>query len=139
MTTSMTSKATRDAIDQQSNVPRERALPASAELGRPPVQEAQRLELVPSEADDSIATLSKLDEELIVAVQSGLIRFVSVEWLLAQPDDYRLENRQALERREKECESPLLKPDKARALRKKQIRKKTLAASPLVDWQASRS
>ena len=62
-----------------------------------------------------IATLAKLDEEtgVVNALEHGYIRLVDSQWLLAQLADYRIENRQALERRETQGESPLLQPAKA--------------------------
>ena len=98
-----------------------RVQPAAKGVGRPQLKQAQH-EFLPSEGGgvaSSISELSKLDHQLVVAVETGLIRFVRIEWLLAQPDGYRLENRQELERREEQGESPLLKCSEAGALLKR--------------------
>ena len=53
---------------------------------------------------------------VIEALARAYIRLLRCEWLLAQPDDYIIENRQQLEERERNGESPLLKPAEAVAL-----------------------
>ena len=65
---------------------------------------------------DVLSELSQLDRQekgLIEALEKGYIRLLRSAWLLAQPPSYRIENRQKLEERESNGESPLLTPAKA--------------------------
>ena len=70
---------------------------------------------------DAIAALSRLDEAtgLLEALERGYIRLLRVAWLLQQPADYLLENRQALEAREAAGERPLLSVAEAVTLLRK--------------------
>ena len=69
--------------------------------------------------------LSILDNRVVEVLQAGHIRLVRSSWVLQQPDDYRIERRQELERYKDA--SPLLSPDEAVAL----IRKGTRSAGVL--------
>ena len=61
--------------------------------------------------------LSALDEKLLIKVlAAGDIRLLRVEWLLAQPEGFKMERRQDLEARESKGELPLLWPSEAVAL-----------------------
>ena len=62
-----------------------------------------------------IANLTALDDKLVQALKRGDIRLVDPAWLLAQPDDYRMQRRQALEELERggASPSPLLPPEEA--------------------------
>ena len=61
--------------------------------------------------------LSSLDEQLVQALGGGHIRLLRVSWLLAQPDNYRIQRRQELEELETSGgEQPLLRPEEAAAL-----------------------
>ena len=53
-----------------------------------------------------IAALTELDDSVIEALEHEHIRLVRIAWLMAQPDDYRIERRQDLEAREVKGESP---------------------------------
>ena len=67
--------------------------------------------------------LTALDDRLVEVLARGDICLVRTEWLLAQPDDYRIERRQALEALEhKNGLSPLLTPAEAVALVRKGTR-----------------
>jgi hypothetical protein len=68
-----------------------------------------------------LAALTKLDDELVGALQRGDVGLLRSEWLLAQPEDFRLCNRQDLETLEAAgaSPSPLLTPDEAVALVRK--------------------
>ena len=67
--------------------------------------------------NDPMQMLSKLDEERLVAsLLSEDIRLVRREWLLAQPDSYRLQRRQELEMLEQAGASPLLSGEEAVSL-----------------------
>jgi hypothetical protein len=78
------------------------------------------LEGTPDGAADGDAailrTLSSFDDRLTRAVANGDIRIVSTGWLLAQPESYRLERRQDLEKRESRAEAPFLTCDAAAKL-----------------------
>ena len=65
-----------------------------------------------------LLSLSSLDDRLVEKFAAGAIRLVRVLWLLQQPDDYRIQNRQQLEQLERDgaSPSPLLSPDEAVAL-----------------------
>ena len=64
-----------------------------------------------------LAALSTLDDKLAEALERGDIRLLRVEWLLAQPDDFRMQRRQDLEMLEQQGGlSPLLSPKEAVAL-----------------------
>jgi hypothetical protein len=62
--------------------------------------------------------LSELDAILIEVLLTGAIRLLRVEWLMKQPDNFKMQNRQALEELEKSgvSPSPLLSPQEAVAL-----------------------
>ena len=72
--------------------------------------------------DEVLAPLFALDEGVVNALERGDIRLLRRSWLLARPDDSRIENRQALERREAQGESPLLSGQEAVALLKRGTR-----------------
>jgi hypothetical protein len=78
------------------------------------------LEGTPDGAADGDAailrTLSSFDDRLTRAVANGDIRIVRTGWLLAQPESYRLERRQDLEKRESRAEAPFLTYDAAAKL-----------------------
>ena len=57
--------------------------------------------------------LSSLDDRLVGVLENAAIRLMDVSWLLKQPEDYLLERRQDLEKRELSGETPLLQPVKA--------------------------
>ena len=59
---------------------------------------------------------SRADENVARALEEGDIGLVSTAWLLAQPADYRIERRQALEARAAAGEAPLLSFAKAAEL-----------------------
>ena len=56
-----------------------------------------------------LASLASIDVGVLIgSLEHGFIRLVCTTWLLAQPADYRIEQRQKLEEREANGESPLL-------------------------------
>ena len=57
--------------------------------------------------------LSRLDDGLVQTLQSGHIRLLSSQWVLALPDDARIQRRQDLEEDEQAGRSPLLSPEDA--------------------------
>ena len=63
--------------------------------------------------------LSALDEDLVTALSRGDIRLLRSQWLLAQPDGYKLPRRQDLEKLEMLGEVPMLPPEEAVALVKR--------------------
>ena len=69
---------------------------------------------------DEVSILSGLDDAtgVIEALEKAYIRFVRSAWVQKQPEDYRIENRQKLEERERQGESPtpLMQPAEAVAL-----------------------
>jgi len=87
---------------------------------------------------EALQLLSQLDEQkLIRALESEDIRLGCREWLLAQPDDYRLQKRQDLEERESRGESPLLHGHEAVALIRKGKRQVgVLSYGWLLPWEA---
>ena len=87
---------------------------------------------------EALQLLSQLDEQkLIKALESEDIRLGRREWLLAQPDDYRLQKRQDLEERERDGESPLLRGHEAVALiRNGQREVGVLSYGWLLPWEA---
>ena len=60
--------------------------------------------------------LTALDDQLVDALRKGDIALVRSSWLLAQPENYRIERRQDLQMRQ---DSPLLSPEEAVALIRK--------------------
>ena len=55
----------------------------------------------PGALSDELRALSALDEERLTgALEREDIRLLSVDWLLAQPDNYKIERRQDLEKLE---------------------------------------
>ena len=62
---------------------------------------------------EPMMVLSSLDDRLVGVLESAAIRLMDVSWLLKQPEDYLLERRQDLEKRELSGEAPLLQPVKA--------------------------
>ena len=62
--------------------------------------------------------LSAFDDRLAGALRAAIIRLLRAEWLLAQPEDFKLPYRQQLEELEKSgtSPSPLLSPEEAVAL-----------------------
>ena len=68
--------------------------------------------------------LTSFDDPLVKALERGDIRLLRTSWLLAQPDDYRLQNRQELEALEAAgaSPSPLMRPEEAAALVRKGTR-----------------
>jgi hypothetical protein len=62
--------------------------------------------------------LTELDRIVIQVLLCGAIRLIRVEWLLMQPADFKMPNRQALEELERSgaSPSPLLSPQEAAAL-----------------------
>ena len=59
--------------------------------------------------------LTALDDQLVAALERRDVRLVRPAWLLAQPEGYRMQRRQALEELERggASPSPLLSPDEA--------------------------
>ena len=87
---------------------------------------------------EALQLLSQLDEQkLIRALESEDIRLGRRDWLLAQPDDYRLQKRQDLEERERRGESPLLRGHEAVALIRNGKREVgVLSYGWLLPWEA---
>jgi len=72
---------------------------------------ANEAEVPPSEgkapiSPELLAALTKLDDPLIEVLDRGDIRLLLAEWLLLQPEEYLIQNRQELEKLEKAGESP---------------------------------
>ena len=73
-------------------------------------------------SDEIKQSLTRLDDGLVEALQRGDIRLVRCAWLLQQPEDYRIQRCQDLEKAESSSSSssapisPLLSPDEAAAL-----------------------
>ena len=70
----------------------------------------------PERATEIMETLLELDAPVLEALEQAHIRLLRSTWLIAQPDGYRIEHRQALEAREAQGESPLLTGAEATAL-----------------------
>ena len=87
---------------------------------------------------EALKLLSELDEQkLIQALESEDIRLGRRDWLLEQPDDYRLERRQKLEERERNGESPLFRGHEAVALIRNGKREVgVLSYGWLLPWEA---
>lgn len=62
-----------------------------------------------------LAKLTVLDDQLVAALKRSDVRLMRRAWLLAQPEGYRMQRRQALEELERggASPSPLLSPDEA--------------------------
>ena len=66
----------------------------------------------------TVATSQVLDERLVTVLAKEDIRLLRVEWLLAQPEDYKIPRRQELEKLERDDRglSPFLTGEEAAAL-----------------------
>ena len=97
---------------QQASVVHTNHQPPTSKL--PALVTQTSADAIPSEVRRA---LSALDEKLLIKVlAAGDIRLLRVEWLLAQPEGFKMERRQDLEAREMKGELPLLWPSEAVAL-----------------------
>ena len=84
--------------------PVEEKAPAEAAKEEQPPADIETQELMLS--DDVRLALTTLDDRLVRALEVGDIRLVRAAWLLAQPEEYRIQRRQDLEALEQNGASP---------------------------------
>ena len=92
---------------------------SDAALGRT----SNELKALARPSDDLLQRLSSLDNRLVQALKRGDIRFLRSAWVNQQPDTYRLQWRQELEKRDCQgAQSALMSPKEAVTLVRKRNR-----------------